>query len=53
MLNAIPINEKEGDTVAIRKAVRELGVGRCILIFPEGARTPTASSRSSSAAPGS
>jgi 1-acyl-sn-glycerol-3-phosphate acyltransferase len=38
-LNAIPVNEKEGDTVAIRKAVRELAEGRCILIFPEGART--------------
>jgi 1-acyl-sn-glycerol-3-phosphate acyltransferase len=40
MLNAIPINEKEGDSVAIRKAIRELGAGRCVLIFPEGARSP-------------
>jgi 1-acyl-sn-glycerol-3-phosphate acyltransferase len=40
MLNAIPINEKEGDAVAIRKAIKELGHGRCILIFPEGSRTP-------------
>lgn len=39
MLNSIPINEKEGDAVAIRKAVKELAEGRCILVFPEGART--------------
>ena len=39
-LNSIPINEKEGDVVAIRKAVKELAEGRCILIFPEGSRTP-------------
>ncbi len=40
MLNSIPINEKEGDTVAIRKAIKELEAGRCILVFPEGARSP-------------
>lgn len=40
MLNSIPINEKEGDTSAIRKAVNELAAHRCILIFPEGSRTP-------------
>jgi 1-acyl-sn-glycerol-3-phosphate acyltransferase len=40
MLNSIPINEKEGDAVAIRKGVKELAEGRCILIFPEGSRTP-------------
>lgn len=40
MLNSIPINEKEGDAVAIRKAIKELGKGRCILIFPEGSRSP-------------
>lgn len=39
-LNSIPINEKEGDTVAIRKAIQALGQERCILIFPEGARSP-------------
>lgn len=39
-LNSISINEKEGDAVAIRRAVRELQSGRCILIFPEGARSP-------------
>lgn len=39
MLNSIPINEKEGDATAIRKAVRELAENRCILIFPEGSRT--------------
>lgn len=39
-LNSIPINEKEGDVVAIRKAVKELAAGRCLLVFPEGARTP-------------
>ena len=38
-LNSIAINEKEGDAVAIRRAVRELQAGRCILIFPEGARS--------------
>lgn len=40
MLNAIPINEKEGDATAIRAAVKELHAGRCILIFPEGSRSP-------------
>lgn len=40
MLNSIPINEKEGDAVALRKAVKELGAGRCVLIFPEGSRSP-------------
>lgn len=40
MLNAIPINEKEGDATAIRKGVKELEAGRCILIFPEGSRSP-------------
>jgi len=39
-LGSIPINEKEGDAVAIRQAIRALGDRRCILIFPEGARTP-------------
>lgn len=39
-LNSISINEKEGDAVAIRRAVRELHAGRCVLIFPEGSRTP-------------
>lgn len=39
-LNAISINEKEGDAVAIRRAIKELAKGRCVLIFPEGSRTP-------------
>lgn len=39
-LNSISINEKEGDSVAIRKAIKELAKGRCVLIFPEGSRTP-------------
>ncbi|MBC8106801.1 MAG: 1-acyl-sn-glycerol-3-phosphate acyltransferase [Anaerolineae bacterium] len=39
-LNSISINEKEGDAVAIRKAIKELAKGRCVLIFPEGSRTP-------------
>jgi len=39
-LNSIAINEKEGDSVAIRKAIKELAKGRCVLIFPEGSRTP-------------
>lgn len=38
-LNSIPVNEKEGDATAIRKAIRELEEKRCILIFPEGSRT--------------
>lgn len=38
-LNSIAINEKEGDAVAIRRAVREIHAGRCILIFPEGSRS--------------
>jgi len=39
-LNSISINEKEGDAVAMRRAIAELKSGRCVLIFPEGARTP-------------
>ncbi len=44
-LNSISINEKEGDAVAIRRAVKELEAGRCVLIFPEGSRSPDGAMR--------
>src|SRR6185369_6922722 len=39
ILNSVPIKEGASDTGAIRTAIEQLGMGRCILIFPEGTRT--------------
>lgn len=36
---AISIKRGERDTAAIRKAIAELGTGRCVMMFPEGARS--------------
>lgn len=38
-LNSISINQNEGDTGAIRRAVKEISAGRAVLIFPEGYRS--------------
>lgn len=39
-LNAVPIKENGSDTAAIRTALEQLGMGRALLIFPEGTRSP-------------
>jgi 1-acyl-sn-glycerol-3-phosphate acyltransferase len=39
-LNAIPLKDDSGDSGAIKEALRRLDVGRAVLIFPEGSRTP-------------
>lgn len=39
-LGCIPIRESEGDAGAIRAAIEQLKLGRVIVIFPEGSRTP-------------
>jgi len=37
----IAIKRGESDVSAIRKAIKELEAGRCVIIFPEGTRTQT------------
>lgn len=37
---AIPIRQGESDAVAMKAALKELEAGRCVLIFPEGTRSP-------------
>jgi 1-acyl-sn-glycerol-3-phosphate acyltransferase len=36
---AISLKRGESDSVAIRKAIKELHAGRCVMIFPEGTRS--------------
>lgn len=36
---AISIKRGESDTTAIRKAIKELAAGRCVMMFPEGTRS--------------
>jgi len=38
-LSSVPLKEGKGDAAAIRTAIEQLGMGRAILIFPEGSRT--------------
>jgi 1-acyl-sn-glycerol-3-phosphate acyltransferase len=40
LLNARPIKESGSDTAAIRESLALLAMGRCVLIFPEGSRSP-------------
>lgn len=40
LLNSIPIREDQGDGAAIREVLRRLDMGRAVLIFPEGSRSP-------------
>lgn len=41
-LNSIPVAEGGApDAAAIREILRRLGMGRCVMIFPEGSRTET------------
>ncbi len=39
LLNSVPLNQKAPDTQAIRTCIEQLGMGRAVLIFPEGSRT--------------
>lgn len=39
-LNSIPVAETGPDTAAIKEIIRRLRMGRCVLIFPEGSRSP-------------
>jgi 1-acyl-sn-glycerol-3-phosphate acyltransferase len=39
-LGVISIRENEGDAGALRAAIGALAAGRCVLIFPEGSRSP-------------
>lgn len=39
-VNSIPIREDQGDSAAIKEAIRRLDAGRAVTIFPEGSRTP-------------
>ena len=38
-LNSVPIKEAGGDTAAMKEALRRLGEGKAVLIFPEGSRS--------------
>lgn len=40
LLNAVPLKQGESDTAAIRTALEQLAMGRAVLVFPEGSRTP-------------
>lgn len=40
-VGSVPLKEDEGDAGAIREFIRQLGMGRAVLIFPEGSRTRT------------
>lgn len=44
-LNTIPIAEAGGDTAAMKEALRRLGEGKAVVIFPEGTRTPDGAMR--------
>ncbi len=38
--NAVPLKQDAPDTAAIRTALDQLAMGRCVMVFPEGSRTP-------------
>jgi len=44
-LNAVPLKDDGSDTAAIRITLQQLKLGRCVLIFPEGTRTPDGAMR--------
>ncbi|USN99145.1 MAG: 1-acyl-sn-glycerol-3-phosphate acyltransferase [Phycisphaeraceae bacterium] len=44
-LNSVPIAEQGGDTAAMKEALRRLGEGKAVLIFPEGSRSPDGAMR--------
>ncbi|MHC4910102.1 MAG: lysophospholipid acyltransferase family protein [Planctomycetota bacterium] len=39
-LGAIPIDRDKSDLVAMKALIAELKAGRCVLVFPEGTRSP-------------
>lgn len=40
LLNAHPIKRDASDTAAMKRTIELLGQGHCVLVFPEGTRTP-------------
>lgn len=42
-LNSIPIHEEAGNAGAIREVLKRLELGRAVLVFPEGSRSPDGS----------
>ncbi len=42
-LGAMPIRQGESDLSAMKRTLAELEAGRCVLVFPEGSRTPDGS----------
>ncbi len=39
-INCVPIAEQGGDTAAMKETLRRLAMGRCVVLFPEGTRSP-------------
>lgn len=44
-LNSIPVGEGRSETVAIKEALRRLKMGRAVILFPEGSRSPDGAMR--------
>jgi 1-acyl-sn-glycerol-3-phosphate acyltransferase len=44
-LNSIPVGEGASETAAIKEALRRLGMGRAVILFPEGSRSPDGAMR--------
>jgi len=44
-IHAFPIDEDGGDAAAIRETLRRLALGRAVVIFPEGTRSPDGAMR--------
>lgn len=44
-LNSIPVTGDGNDTAAMKEALRRLALGRCVILFPEGSRTPDGAMR--------
>lgn len=44
-LNSIPVAGDGNDTAAMKEALRRLALGRCVILFPEGSRTPDGAMR--------
>jgi 1-acyl-sn-glycerol-3-phosphate acyltransferase len=42
-LNVIPVNQEGADRTALKAVIRVLRAGNCVLLFPEGSRTPDGS----------
>lgn len=44
-LNSIPVSGDGNDTAAMKEALRRLALGRCVILFPEGSRSPDGAMR--------